>query len=77
MGRAQTTLQDTRQCVMRPKKTGCVNYLSIFTGTTKLRFSIIHNSIIVYLMGAKAALVVPTYQGRPHTKFEENLMNHF
>ena len=56
MGCAQTTwiYQDTWQCVMLPKKTGCASYKSIFTGTTKLRFSIILNS--------KAALVVPTYQ---------------
>jgi len=48
------------------------NYVSILTGTTKLRFSHIHNSVVFYLINPKVAVEVPAYQGRLHTKFEEN-----
>ena len=48
------------------------SYVSILTGITKSRFSHIRNSMIFYPKNTKAAVEVPAYQGRQHTKFEEN-----
>ena len=48
------------------------NYTSILTGTTKLRFSCIHSSVVFYLIDTKFAVEVPSYQRRLHTKFEES-----
>ena len=53
------------------------NYLSILTGTTKLQFSPIHNSVVFYLINSKVAVEVPAYQRRLHTKFEENCVKRF
>ena len=50
------------------------NHVSILT---KLRFSYIYNSVIFYSIDANVAVEVPTYQGRLHTKFEENHVSHF
>ena len=54
-----------------------VNYVSIVTGTIKLRFLCIHNSVVFYLINPKVAVEVPTYKRRLHTKFEENHMKRF
>jgi len=43
----------------------------------KLRFSRIYNSVVFYLINPKVAVKVPAYQGRLHTKFEENRTKHF
>ena len=48
-------------------------YLSILTGTTKLRFSPIYNSVVFYLINPKVAVDVPAYQRRLHTKFEKKI----
>ena len=53
------------------------NYMSILTGTTKSRFSRIHNSVVFYLINPKVAVEVPAYQRRVHTKFEENRAKRF
>ena len=53
------------------------NYVGIFKGTTKSRFSRIHNSMIFYLKNTKVAVEVPTNQGRLHNKFEENRVKCF
>ena len=59
-------------CCVAQENRGCANYVSILTGTTKLPFSHIHNSVIFYLINPKVAVEVPAYQRRLHTKFEEN-----
>ena len=48
------------------------NYVSILTGTTKSRISHILNSMVFYPKNTKVAVELPVYQGRLHTKFEEN-----
>ena len=45
--------------------------------TTKSPFSRIHNSMIFYLKNTKVTVEVPTYEGRLHTKFEENRVKSF
>jgi len=55
----------------------CANYVSILTGTTNLWFSRIHNSVIFYPIDSNVVVEVCLHQGRLHTKFEENYINHF
>ena len=62
---------------MQPKKKGRTNYVSILTGTTKLRFTRIHNSMIFSPKNTKVAVEVPAYQRKLHTKFEENRVKRF
>ena len=59
-------------CRAAQENRGRANYMSTLTGTTKLRFSHIRNSIIFYLKNTKVAVEVPAYQGRLHTKIKEN-----
>ena len=47
------------------------------TETTKLQFSRIRNSMIFNLKNTKVAVEVHAYQGRLHTKFEENRVKGF
>ena len=54
---------------MRPKKTG--------RAQTTMRFSRIRNSMIFYPKNTKVDVEVPAYQGRLHTKFEENCVKRF
>ena len=51
--------------------------VSILKGITKSQFSRIHNSVVFYLINPKVAVEVPAYQGRLHTKFEENCVKFF
>ena len=53
------------------------NYLSNLTGTTKLQFLRVRFSMIFYPKNARVVVEVPAYQGRLHTKFEENRAKHF
>ena len=53
------------------------NYVSILTEITNSRFSRIRNSIMFYLKNTKVAVKVAAYQGRLHTKFEENRVKFF
>ena len=70
--------QDTRWCVVQPQENGArAKYVSILTGITKSRFSRIHNSVVFYLIDPRIAVEVPAYQGRLHTKFEENRAKRF
>ena len=71
--------QDTH----RARHTSCgpengvhANYVSI-TETIKLQFSHIRNSMIFNLKNTKVAVEVHAYQGRLHTKFEENRVKGF
>ena len=50
------------------------NYVSILAGIKKLRFSHIHNSILITY---KVAVEVPAHKGTLHTKFEEKCAKHF
>ena len=59
-------------CRAAQENRACTNYVSILTGTTKSRSSRIHNSTIFYPKNIKVAVEVAAYQGRLHTKFEEN-----
>ena len=62
----------TVMCRVAQENGVCTNYVSILKGTTKLRSSHIRNYIIFYLKNTKVAVEVPAYQGKLHTKFEEN-----
>ena len=53
------------------------NYVSILTGTKKSWFSRVCNSMIFYPKNTKVAVEVPAYQGKVHTKFEENFVKRF
>ena len=48
-----------------------VNRVSILTGTTKSRFSLIRSSVMSDPNGTKFTMEVPSTQGRLHFKFGE------
>ena len=68
--------QDTRQCVVRPKKRAR-HTVSILTGRKKMQFSHLCSSVIPYPIGTTFATDVSASYGSLHTKFEENRSSHF
>ena len=68
--------QDTRSCVVRPKKPAR-HTVSILTGRKKTQFSHLCSSVIPYPIGTKFSTDVPASYGSLHTKFEENRSSHF
>ena len=70
------THQDTRWCVMRPKKPAC-HTVSILTGRKKMQFSHLCSSVIPNPIETTFATNVPASYGSIHTKFEENWYSHF
>ena len=60
-----------------PRKWGARKVREYINRKTKSRFSRIHNSVVFYLINPKVAVEVPAYQGRLHTKFEENRAKRF
>ena len=54
----------------------CTNGVSILTGTTKLQFLRTLSSVMSDLNNAQFIMEVPSTQGRPHSKFEENSFSH-
>ena len=67
----------SRVCHAAQENGACANYVSILTGTTKSRYSRIHNSVVFYLINSKVAVEVPAYQRGLHTIFEENHVKRF
>ena len=65
------------ECRVAQANEARANYMSILTGTTKLQFLRIRNSMIFYPKSTKVAVEVPAYQGKLPTKFEENRIKHF